>query len=85
MSRLAEIYKREIKTGGNLGSAMTKTLGEKMDPRQVFDRSGIATALFPSQADKRVASVNSTARTCVNSDLFFTFNMCPASSKRRIV
>jgi len=48
MSRLAEIYKRELKTGGNLGSAMSKTLGEKMDPRQVFDRSGIATALFPS-------------------------------------
>jgi hypothetical protein len=48
MSRLAEIYKREIKTGGNLGSAMTKTLGEKIDPRQVLDRSGIAAALFPS-------------------------------------
>ena len=29
MSRLAEIYKQEKKSGGGLGSAMTKRMGEK--------------------------------------------------------
>ena len=48
MSRLAEIYKSEIKTGGSLGSAMSKGLKEKLDPRQIFDQSGIMTTLFPS-------------------------------------
>ena len=47
MSRLAEIYKQERKSGGNLGSAMTKRLGERIDPRQMLDPSGIITTMFP--------------------------------------
>jgi len=47
-NRLAEIYKQEKKIGGSLGSAMGKTLKEKIDPRQVIDPKGIIAALFPS-------------------------------------
>lgn len=47
MARLAEIYKQELKAGGNIGSAMSKRLGEKLDPRQVFDRSGVISTMFP--------------------------------------
>ena len=48
MSRLAEIYKQELKTGGGFGSAIGKRLGEKLDPRQIFDRSGVIATMFPS-------------------------------------
>jgi hypothetical protein len=47
MSRLAEIYKQEKKSGGNLGGAITKRLGEKIDPRQMLDSSGIIATMFP--------------------------------------
>lgn len=47
-SRLSEIYKGEIKSGGNLGSAVAKTLKEKIDPRQMIDQSGILPTMFPS-------------------------------------
>jgi hypothetical protein len=46
-SRLSEIYKSEVKGGGNLGSAVTKTLKEKIDPRRMIDQSGILPTLFP--------------------------------------
>lgn len=48
MSRLAEIYKQEVKGGGGIASAVGKRLGEKLDPRQIFDRSGIIATMFPS-------------------------------------
>jgi len=48
MSRLAEIYKQEVKTGGNIGTTVGKRLGEKLDPRQIFDRSGISATMFPA-------------------------------------
>jgi len=48
MSRLAEIYKQEVKSGGGVASTATKRLGEKLDPRQIFDRSGIIATMFPS-------------------------------------
>ncbi len=48
MSRLAEIYKQEVKTGGNIGTTVGKRLGEKLDPRQIFDRSGIIATMFPA-------------------------------------
>ena len=47
MSRLAEIYKQEKKSGGGLGSAVTKRMGEKIDPRQMLDSSGIIATMFP--------------------------------------
>lgn len=47
MSRLAEIYKQEKKSGGNLGGAITKRLGEKIDPRQMLDSSGVIATMFP--------------------------------------
>ena len=47
MSRLAEIYKQEKKSGGNLGGAITKRLGEKIDPRQMLDASGVIATMFP--------------------------------------
>ena len=47
MSRLAEIYKQEKQSGGNLGSTITKRLGEKLDPRQMLDSSGIMATIFP--------------------------------------
>ena len=47
MSRLAEIYKQEKKSGGGLGSAMTKRMGEKIDPRQMLDASGVIATMFP--------------------------------------
>ena len=46
-SRLADIYKSEIKTGGGLSSALGKSMMEKIDPRQIFDQSGLLTAMFP--------------------------------------
>lgn len=45
--RWAEIYKQEKKDGGGLLSSAVKTIGEKIDPRQIFDRSGIIATLFP--------------------------------------
>ena len=47
MSRLAEIYKQEKKSGGNLGSAVSKRMAEKLDPRQMIDPKGIIATLFP--------------------------------------
>ena len=47
MSRLAEIYKQEKKSGGGLGSAVTKRMGEKIDPRQMLDASGVIATMFP--------------------------------------
>ena len=47
MSRLAEIYKQEKKSGGGLGGAMTKRMGEKIDPRQMLDASGVIATMFP--------------------------------------
>lgn len=48
MSRLAEIYKQEKQSGAGIGSAATKRLGERLDPRQIFDRSGIIATMFPA-------------------------------------
>jgi len=48
MSRLAEIYKQESKTGGGVTSTLGKRLSEKIDPRQMFDRSGLIATMFPS-------------------------------------
>lgn len=48
MARLAEIYRQELKTGGNIGSAIGKRLGERLDPRQIFDRSGVIATMFPA-------------------------------------
>ena len=48
MARLAEIYKQELKAGGNIGTAVGKRLGERLDPRQIFDRSGVISTMFPA-------------------------------------
>lgn len=47
MSRLAEIYKREKSSGGGLTSTLGKSALEKIDPRRIFDRSGVMTTMFP--------------------------------------
>ena len=48
MARLAEIYKQEVKAGGGITSAVGKRLGERLDPRQIFDKTGIIATMFPS-------------------------------------
>ena len=48
MSRLAEIYKQEKQSGAGIGSAVGKRLGERLDPRQIFDRSGVIATMFPA-------------------------------------
>jgi hypothetical protein len=48
MSRLAEIYKSEKKKGGGLMSALGKRALEKIDPRQMFNQKGLASAIAPS-------------------------------------
>jgi hypothetical protein len=47
-SRLAEIYKQEKIEGRGITSAVVKRLGEKLNPRQIFDRSGVVTTMFPA-------------------------------------
>lgn len=67
-SRLADIYKSEIGRGGGLGSAIGKRLGEKIDPRQMFDQSGLLTAMFPSlKAYNATAKASGTKRAETNS------------------
>lgn len=48
MSRLAEIYKQEVGAGRGVSSAIGKRLAEKLDPRQIFDRTGIIATIFPA-------------------------------------
>lgn len=48
MSRLAEIYKQEVGAGQGISSAVGKRLAEKLDPRQIFDRTGIIATMFPA-------------------------------------
>lgn len=48
MSRLAEIYKSEKQKGGGLTSTLGKRFLEKIDPRQMFDQSGLLAAMLPS-------------------------------------
>jgi hypothetical protein len=55
MARLAEIYRQETKTGGNFGTVIAKSLGEKIDPRQVFDRSGVIATMFPALKSYRAS------------------------------
>jgi GH24 family phage-related lysozyme (muramidase) len=47
-SRLAEIYRSEKQAGGGLGSAIGKSLKEKIDPRKMFDQKGLLVSMFPS-------------------------------------
>ena len=48
MSRLADIYKSEKKSGGGLGSTLGKAALEKIDPRKMFDQSGLMATMLPS-------------------------------------
>jgi hypothetical protein len=48
MASLAEIYKKEKKSGGTLGTAIGKSFREKIDPRQLINQTGILPLLFPS-------------------------------------
>lgn len=56
MARLAEIYKQEARAGGGLGTAAAKRLGERVDPRQIFDRSGIMATMFPALKSYRATT-----------------------------
>jgi hypothetical protein len=47
MSRLSEIYKSEKTKGGGLFSTLGKRALEKIDPRQLFDQSGLLSAMAP--------------------------------------
>lgn len=47
MSRLADIYKSEKSKKGGLLSTLGKRTLEKIDPRQIFDQSGLMAALAP--------------------------------------
>lgn len=47
-SRLADIYRQERKIGGSLGSAVGKSIRERIDPRQIIDPKGIIATLFPA-------------------------------------
>jgi hypothetical protein len=48
MASLADIYKQEKRAGKGLGSALGKKTLEKIDPRRMFDQSGLLTAMFPA-------------------------------------
>jgi len=48
MASLTDIYKQERKVGKGLSSALSKRMMEKIDPRQMFDQSGLLVAMFPS-------------------------------------
>ena len=48
MSRLADIYKSEKKSGGGLGSTLGKAALEKIDPRKMFNQQGLMAAMLPS-------------------------------------
>jgi hypothetical protein len=48
MSRLADIYKSEKRSGGGLGSTLGKAALEKIDPRQMFNQQGLMAAMLPS-------------------------------------
>jgi flagellum-specific peptidoglycan hydrolase FlgJ len=48
MSRLADIYKSEKRSGGGLGSTLGKAALEKIDPRQMFNQKGLMAAMLPS-------------------------------------
>jgi len=63
MSRLADIYKSEKKSGGGFTSTLGKRVLEKMDPRQFFDQSGLMAAFAPgifkkysATSDKKIGS-----------------------------
>jgi hypothetical protein len=48
MASLSDIYKQEAKSGKGLSSALGKKALEKMDPRRMFDQSGLLVAMFPA-------------------------------------
>jgi len=48
MSRLADIYKSEKRSGGGLSSTLGKAALEKIDPRKMFNQQGLMAAMLPS-------------------------------------
>ena len=56
MSRLADIYKSEKKSGGGILSTIGKRTLEKIDPRQLFDQSGMLAAMAPTLFKKYSAT-----------------------------
>jgi len=56
MSRLADIYKSEKKSGGGILSTIGKRSLEKIDPRQLFDQSGMLAAMAPTLFKKYSAT-----------------------------
>jgi len=48
MSRLADIYKSEKRSGGGLGSTLGKAALEKIDPRKMFNQQGLMAAMLPA-------------------------------------
>ena len=56
MSRLADIYKSEKKSGGGILSTVGKRALEKIDPRQLFDQSGMLAAMAPTLFKKYSAT-----------------------------
>jgi len=48
MSRLADIYKSEKRSGGGLSSTLGKAALEKIDPRKMFNQKGLMAAMLPS-------------------------------------
>jgi flagellar rod assembly protein/muramidase FlgJ len=56
MSRLADIYKSEKKSGGGILSTVGKRTLEKIDPRQLFDQSGLLAAMAPTLFKKYSAT-----------------------------
>ena len=48
MASIADIYKQEKRAGKGLGSALGKKMKENIDPRKMFDQSGLLVAMFPA-------------------------------------
>jgi hypothetical protein len=62
MSRLADIYKSEKKSGGGILSSVGKRALEKIDPRQLFDQSGVLAAMAPTLFKKYSATSMKTGK-----------------------
>jgi hypothetical protein len=61
-SRLSEIYRSEKKAGGGLGSAVGKSLKEKIDPRKMFDQNGLLVSMFSSLKAYNATAKNKTSQ-----------------------
>ena len=81
MSRLAEIYKSEKTKGGGIFSTLGKRALEKIDPRQLFDQSGLLSAMAP----KLFKQYSATGKTSDKTPLKPNLDSSPGDSKLDVI